>query len=682
MTTDFPTGLDSFTNPAATDAMNDPGVKHDEQHANLNDAVEALEAKVGIDASADATSLDNKVANKQPLDADLTALAGLNSATSGAIASDGAGWIKKTYAQFKTALGLAKADVGLGNVDNTSDANKPISTATQSALDAKQALDSDLTALAGLDSSTSGAIASDGSGWIKKTYAQLKTALGLVKGDVGLGNVDNTSDATKNAAAATLTNKTLTSPVINSPTGLVKGDVGLGNVDNTSDASKPVSTAAQTALDLKQSLSAKAQANGYASLGADGKVPSGQLPTFAGITDHGDLDGLSDDDHSLYALADGSRGDFEASGAVAAHEAASPAHDAADVSLTPFGTIAATNVQAAIEEVVAEASGGISQVQDEGSDLPSQSNINFTGAGVTASDDAANGRTNVAIPGFSGVEGHVIKDAGSAETQRANLDFQDGFIVTDNSGADSTDVDIDYGTATELTDLDSGAEAAGTSDKVARADHKHNIANDAITFAKMQNSSAASKILGRGSASGAGDFEEITLGTGLTMSGTTLNGTAAGVGDLLDWQFVRKTADESVTSSATLQNDDHLLLAIGANQTWIYEWVLFATGNSAGDLAINITKPAGATLLGGLHGPALNSPGADGDMTTDARALDDASVDRKIGTTSITQISVIRAIVINGANAGNVTLQWCQVASNGAATTLFTNSYMVGRRVA
>jgi hypothetical protein len=35
------------------------------------------------------------------------------------------------------AVTLAKADVGLGNVDNTSDANKPISTATQAALNAK-----------------------------------------------------------------------------------------------------------------------------------------------------------------------------------------------------------------------------------------------------------------------------------------------------------------------------------------------------------------------------------------------------------------------------------------------------------------------------------------------------------------------------------------------------------------
>ena len=35
---------------------------------------------------------------------------------------------------------------------------------------------------------------------------------------------------------------------------LVKGDVGLGNVDDTSDANKPVSTAQQTALNLKADL--------------------------------------------------------------------------------------------------------------------------------------------------------------------------------------------------------------------------------------------------------------------------------------------------------------------------------------------------------------------------------------------------------------------------------------------
>lgn len=54
------------------------------------------------------------------------------------------------------------------------------------------------------------------------------------------------------AGSETLTNKVLTAPSISSPTGLVKGDVGLGNVDNTSDLNKPVSTATQTALDAKE----------------------------------------------------------------------------------------------------------------------------------------------------------------------------------------------------------------------------------------------------------------------------------------------------------------------------------------------------------------------------------------------------------------------------------------------
>lgn len=56
------------------------------------------------------------------------------------------------------------------------------------------------------------------------------------------------------------------------------------------------------------------------------------------------------------------------------------------------------------------------------------------------------------------------------------------------------------------------------------------IANSAVTYAKMQSVSAGSTLLGRG-ASGSGDVQEITLGSGLTMTGTTLSasGSTSGV---------------------------------------------------------------------------------------------------------------------------------------------------------
>jgi hypothetical protein len=58
MTTNFPTGLDNFSNPVSTNALNSPS--HAGQHADANDAIEALQLKVGVDNSGDASSLDYK----------------------------------------------------------------------------------------------------------------------------------------------------------------------------------------------------------------------------------------------------------------------------------------------------------------------------------------------------------------------------------------------------------------------------------------------------------------------------------------------------------------------------------------------------------------------------------------------------------------------------------------------
>ena len=64
MPTNFPTLLDEFSNPSGADAQSSAPVLHSAQHVNANDAIEALQAKVGIDNSEDPTSIDYILAHK------------------------------------------------------------------------------------------------------------------------------------------------------------------------------------------------------------------------------------------------------------------------------------------------------------------------------------------------------------------------------------------------------------------------------------------------------------------------------------------------------------------------------------------------------------------------------------------------------------------------------------------
>lgn len=57
MASTFPTALDNLTNPAPTDSRSG----HASQHANANDAIEAIEAKLGITGSTDAASVEKRL---------------------------------------------------------------------------------------------------------------------------------------------------------------------------------------------------------------------------------------------------------------------------------------------------------------------------------------------------------------------------------------------------------------------------------------------------------------------------------------------------------------------------------------------------------------------------------------------------------------------------------------------
>ncbi|NDB63971.1 MAG: hypothetical protein EB170_08970, partial [Nitrosopumilaceae archaeon] len=159
-----------------------------------------------------------------------------------------------------TVSGIDKTMVGLGNVDNTSDVNKPVSTAQQTALDLKANLESPTftgTVSAPTVASSNNSTHVATTAYVKAVVGDLidsaPTTLDTLKEIAdALGNDPNLSGTLTTAIGlkAPLANPTFTGTV----TGISATMVGLGNVDNTSDVNKPVSTAQQTSLNLKANL--------------------------------------------------------------------------------------------------------------------------------------------------------------------------------------------------------------------------------------------------------------------------------------------------------------------------------------------------------------------------------------------------------------------------------------------
>jgi hypothetical protein len=254
----------------------------------VNEVIDAVDTKVDKVAGKQLSTEDFTSAEKDKLDG-IQAGAQVNTVTSVA---------------GKTGnVTLTKADVDLSSVDNTSDANKPVSTATQTALNNKvdkvagyglsqeNFTPEEKTKLAGLGSSRwkgqfvseaalntafpttePGSYAdvdpgaeedvvryiwdtSDGK-WVKQsgvvtslTSSQVKQ---LYEANADTNAFTDTEKSKLSGIAAGSQVNTVTS--VAGKTGavaLAKADVGLDSVDNTSDANKPVSTAVQTALDNK-----------------------------------------------------------------------------------------------------------------------------------------------------------------------------------------------------------------------------------------------------------------------------------------------------------------------------------------------------------------------------------------------------------------------------------------------
>jgi hypothetical protein len=144
----------------------------------------------------------------------------------------------------------------------------------------------------------------------------------------------------------------------------------------------------------------------------------------------------------------------------------------------------------------------------------------------------------------------------------------------------------------------------------------------------------------------------------------------AGAGHTL----IRKAANESVTNSTTLQNDDHLVLAMGANEAWEFEaWILAGVGNSGTpDFKYTFAAPAGSTI----NWVASHQQVASTAQTNVAMVTASGTTVNIDMTSNQTYLVRVRGVVVTGGTAGNLQLQWAQNALNAVATTVQANSFL------
>jgi len=219
----------------------------------------------------------------------------------------------------------------------------------------------------------------------------------------------------------------------------------------------------------------------------------------------------------------------------------------------------------------------------------------------------------------------TVKHNGTTVGTRPALNFIDGSNVTLTINDDSVDNEID------ITIASSGGGGVSDGDKgditVSGSGTVWTIDATAVTYSKIQNVSAASKLLGRGD-SGSGSPQEITLGTGLSMSGTTLN-SSGGVSD-------GDKGDITVTSTGTVWTIDSAVVTFAKIQNIATDRLLGRDTASTGSVEeLTVTGGVEFTGSGGIQRSALT-----GDVTASA-----GSNSTTIANNAVTTAKIIDAAV-------------------------------------
>lgn len=151
--------------------------------------------------------------------------------------------------------------------------------------------------------------------------------------------------------------------------------------------------------------------------------------------------------------------------------------------------------------------------------------------------------------------------------------------------------------------------------------------------------------------------------------------------------LVVKASDESVTSSAVLQDDNELTFSVGATGTYLIDLylIVLSAANAAGDFNLSFTFPTGSggTLFAFAQGVDDALPSSNfADLKARGLAITSGTtLVGPFGASTTNTFLWVRCVLVANAT-GTFKLQWCQNVSNANATTVKAGSHMSWKQVA